>query len=156
MHAGQFQTAQQHNWHSSMLARGNMLVNCVRSNYVFSPGAENLHYVTRVCHKHSRCGGPRFGRAHIRQTHTSLARASAVPAFICSDVALVTYFTPGRSFRKMRTSHIGILGVLLMETMLETMENHCPLPSRSQVFAGSGPGRISARPNLGLQHQIPT
>jgi len=68
--------------------------------------------------------GPRFGKRH-----TSQARASAVPAFSCSDVALVTYVTSGPTFLKTLTAHtffisnlrsdnhIGILDVLLTETI---------------------------------------
>ena len=37
------------------------------------------------------------------------------------------------NFQKDNSNHIGILGVLLTETMLVTAKNPGPLPSRSQV-----------------------
>ena len=48
--------------------------------------------------------GSRFGK-----THTSYAPARAVPGFICSDVALVTYVTSGTSFLKTHTAQTFFL-----------------------------------------------
>ena len=47
--------------------------------------------------------GPRYGK-----THTSHARASAVPAFIYFDVALVTYVMPRFSQLYRSDSQIGV------------------------------------------------
>ena len=81
--------------------------------------------------------GPDSGKRNPR------LRASAVPAFICSDVALLTYVTPVPVSSKRtprmhfmlnvhNNSHIGILDVLTTKTMLATTEHPGPLPLRSQ------------------------
>jgi len=54
--------------------------------------------ITQVCHDlfdPHPVKWPRFDK-----THTSHARATAIPAFICYDVAFVTYVTPCRNFPK--------------------------------------------------------
>ena len=57
--------------------------------------------VADVC----RCGGPRFGRSHIRLSAYLACARKRSPGLICSDVALVTYVTPGPSFLKKLTAH---------------------------------------------------
>ena len=62
------------------------------------------------------------------------------PAFICSNGVLMTYVTPGLSYSTLaNTNHIGIVDVLLTETILVITQNPCMLLLRSQI-----------RPNLGL------
>ena len=83
-------------------------------------------------------------------------RAQAQYRFYLLIRTTVTYVTPGLNFLKTLTvhafylklvnnNHIGILDVLLTETMLVTTDNPGPLPLRfliRQSRAESGPGGI--------------
>ena len=70
-------------------------------------------------------------------------RMHANPAVICSDVALMTYITPGPNFVKTlamhfyfkfaNNNHIGIFYVLLTETKLVTMDNPGLLPLQGHI-----------------------
>ena len=99
--------------------------------------------------------GPDSARPRIGKTHTSHARASAVAAFICSDVALVTY--PSRDstnrihlYLKIAiNNHIGMLDVLITETMLVTMENTLLRFQIRQIRAESGTTTPSRQVQLG-------
>ena len=72
--------------------------------------------------------GPRFDKAH-----TSHAPASAMPAFFCSDIALVTYVTPGPSFLKhvlrsrLRSGSRGIESPSRRPTVDVQLRDHCCL-----------------------------
>ena len=93
-------------------------------------------YITGVVGSDST--GPRFGKTHMRR--------SAVPAFICSGVALVTYITPGPNFLKTLTAHAFLLklceknhiGIFDVLTTVIT-ENADPLPSE---YVTTTPGQL--------------
>ena len=100
--------------------------------------------------------GPRFGKSY-----TSHARATTVHAFICCDVALVTFLTPGPNLlntfiiiKNVRnTNHIGIsyVGLIPTETMSVTTENPGPLRrGRRSTRAESEPGR-TRDPDQGIE-----
>ena len=99
--------------------------------------------------KCSQYGGSRFCRAQIRLNTYLTCTHMHSPTFLCCDIALVTYITPGRNFLKTHThmhfylklannNHIGIFDVFVTETMLVTTENSGPLPLQSQIRSNLG------------------
>ena len=105
-------------------------------------GRSKLSAAPQLCSR--RCGGPRFGRSQNRLKAYLACARMCCPAFIWSDVVLVTYVTLGSTLLKTHTAHaflltfstvihIGILDVLLTETMLVTTDNPGPLPSRFHI-----------------------
>ena len=88
----------------------------------------------RLLHARTRRAVGTVWRSQIRPVPNSAKRIPRMrsPAFICTDVALVTYVTPGPSFpipcmhfylQFGNNNNVGIPYVLLTETMLITKEN---------------------------------
>ena len=78
--------------------------------------------------------GPRLGETHISHAH-----ASAVSAFISSDVAVVKYVTPGRS---------------LVKTLSNVSNDGESWPATVALPDSADACRIWAPRNVGLQHRI--
>ena len=105
-------------------------------------------------------GGPRFGRSQIRLNAYVACTRKRIHGFICSDVVLMTYVTPGPRFLKTLIAHAVVFKTCECQSYWNTWcitNNPGPLPLRShirQTSAESGPGLIWDRPNLGPRHRF--
>ena len=64
-----------------------------------------FHYCGISMDSYKRCGRPRFSWSQIRLNAYPAGARKRSPAFICSEVVLMTYVTPRRNFLKTLTAH---------------------------------------------------